>query len=316
MNTNNKRSVIVGMFILVGIIFLSIGILTIGNIRNTFVKKIEISTVIDDANGLKEGNNIWYSGVKIGTVKSLNFFNYSQVRVIMKIDDKAKQYIRKDAKVKISSDGLIGNKIIVIYGGSTQIASIEDGDSLSTEKMVSTEEMLNTLQENNTNILSITKDFKIIAKKLADGEGSVGKLLHDETLYNNINTTLVALNKASLNAEKLSASLSNYAAKLNQKGTLANDLVSDTMLFYNARNILSELEITAANAKTFTENLKTSSSNADSPLGIMMNDKQTADNLKLIIKNLESSAAKLDENLIAMRSSFPFKKYFKKQAKK
>src|SRR4051812_14880575 len=114
----NKRAIIVGLFVVLGILFLFGGILTIGNLHETFKKKINVTTVFKDVNGLQAGNNIWFSGVKVGTVKKLDFIGKSLVRVEMKIDVKAKQFIRKDAKVKISTDGLIGNKIIVIYGGT------------------------------------------------------------------------------------------------------------------------------------------------------------------------------------------------------
>src|ERR1700712_1699919 len=100
----NKRAIIVGVFVLVGIIFLIAGILTIGNLHQTFSTKLHVTTLFDDVNGLQKGNNIWFSGVKIGTVKKVEFYGKSQVRVIMSIDEKAQQYIRKDAKVKVSSD--------------------------------------------------------------------------------------------------------------------------------------------------------------------------------------------------------------------
>src|SRR5689334_1648942 len=148
-STVNKRAIIVGMFIFIGVIFLLAGILLIGDLHKTFTKKIVISTVFDDVGGLQQGNNIWFSGVKVGTVNKMSFVGKSQVKVLMKIDNKSKQYIRKNALVKISSDGLIGNKIIVIYGGTADAPSVDDGDSLGIEKTYTTEDMMNTFQENN-----------------------------------------------------------------------------------------------------------------------------------------------------------------------
>jgi phospholipid/cholesterol/gamma-HCH transport system substrate-binding protein len=66
-------------------------------------------------------------------VNSLNFYGKSKVEVNMNVAIKAQKYIRKDAKVKISSDGLIGNKILVIYGGTENFPEVEEGDTLMVE---------------------------------------------------------------------------------------------------------------------------------------------------------------------------------------
>ena len=160
--SSNKRAIIVGIFVLVGLIFLLAGILTIGNLRNTFSKKLHVTAVFDDVDGLQKGNNIWFSGVKIGTIKTVRFYGKSNVRVVMNIDLASRQYIRSDAKVKISTDGLIGNKILVIEGGTTKADPIQEGDTLMVAKTLSSEEMMYTLQENNKNLVDITRAAKQI----------------------------------------------------------------------------------------------------------------------------------------------------------
>jgi phospholipid/cholesterol/gamma-HCH transport system substrate-binding protein len=107
----DKHEVIAGLFVFIGLIFLLGGTLMVGNLHETFNNKIGMFSHFDDANGLQKGNNVWYSGVKIGTVSSLSFYGKSQVEVKIDIQTKARKYIRKNAKVKISSDGFIGNKI-------------------------------------------------------------------------------------------------------------------------------------------------------------------------------------------------------------
>src|SRR6187431_3087580 len=123
----NKRAVIVGMFVLVGVLILLAGILTVGNLHTTFTKKMKVNAVFDDVNGLLPGSNIWFSGVKIGAVKTLSFYGKSKVQVEMNIDEASQQYIRKDAMVKIGSDGLIGNKILIIYGGTVDAGEVNEG---------------------------------------------------------------------------------------------------------------------------------------------------------------------------------------------
>ncbi|MFA5330677.1 MAG: MlaD family protein, partial [Prolixibacteraceae bacterium] len=178
----NRRAVIVGVFVFTGLLFLLGGILIVGNLRETFNRKMELVSRFDDVNGLQSGNNVWYSGVKIGTVSSLSFYGKSQVEVNMNVQVSARKYIRKDAKVKISSDGIIGNKILVIYGGTEKFAEVQEGDTLEVEKTFSSEDMINTLQNNNKNILAITNDLKIITKQMTSGEGTIGKFLNDSSV--------------------------------------------------------------------------------------------------------------------------------------
>lgn len=321
----NKRAVTVGIFIILGLVFLFAGILAVGNLHSTFVKKIQVTAIFDDVNGLQSGNNVWFSGVKIGTVSRLSFYGKSQVRVVLKIDEKSQQYIRKDSKAKISTDGLIGNKIIIIYGGTALSQAIESGDTLGIEKVISSDEMMSTLQQNNTNLLAITTDFKTISKKLVDGEGSVGKLLKDESLYNSLGVTLASLERASTNAEKLMASVSSYGVKLNQKGALANDLVTDTTVFKTVQASVLQLKQLTTTAREATENLKSASSNVNiatskldnqsSPLGVLLYDEASAAHLKATLKNLEGGSEKLEEDLRALQDNFLLRRYFKKKKK-
>lgn len=305
----------VGLFIIIGLIFLLAGILTIGNLHETFVRKIKVTVLFDDVAGLQPGNNIWFSGVKIGTVSNLNFIGKSQVRVIMKIDEKAVPYIRKDAKVKLSTDGLIGNKILVIYGGTEKSPEVKEGDTLGIEKTFSTEDMMNTFQENNKNFLVISNNLKSMSIKLANGEGSIGKLLKDETLYNTITATTESLQLASINAQQMIAKLSDFSSKLNDKGTLANQLVTDTTVFNSLKKSVVQIQNMSDTAKQLVTNLKNASTNPKSPLGVMLHDEKTGSELKSAITNLESSSKKLDEDLEALQHNFLFRRYFKKKGK-
>ena len=233
----------------------------------------------------------------------------------MKIEIKAQQYIRKDAKVKISSDGIIGNKILIIYGGTTMSPEVQEGDTLGVEKTFTSEDMINTLQENNKNFLAITSDFKEISKKLAAGEGTIGKLLTDESIYTHINAATASLQIASAKAEELAGSLVTFSSNLNKKGTLANELTTDTMVFKSVKASVMQLQQMADTASAFVADLKKVASNPNSSIGVLLRDEESGARIKETIKNLESSSMKLDEDLKAAQSSFLLKGYFKKQEK-
>lgn len=311
----NKQAVIVGVFIFLGLVFLLAGILIIGNIRETFNTKMGVISIFDDVSGLKEGNNVWYSGVKIGTVKNMNFFGKSQVEVNLNISTSSQKYIRKDAKVKISTDGIIGNKILVIYGGTEDFAPVEEGDTLAVERMFTSEDMINTLQDNNENLLTITSNIKVITNRLVDGEGTIGKLMNDTSMYANLNAATVALQHATVKAEQMIGSLATFSSGLNKKGTLANELISDTTVFNSVKASVVKFHQMADTASVFITNLKKAGSNPNSAIGVLLHDKEAGAYLKESMKNLESSSKKLDADLEAAQHNFLLRGYFKKKAK-
>ncbi len=325
----NRRAVILGIFIFLGLAIFIIAVLTLGSQKKTFEKTITVKSFFDDVNGLQKGNNIWFSGVKIGTIKRVTLTGKGQVEVDMNIESHSRQFIRKDAMARISTDGLIGNKIVEIYGGTTKAGEIESGDLLGNQKILSTDEMMNTLSKNNDNLLQITNDFKLISGRLVEGKGSIGKLLSDETLADQINTTSQTLQRASLNLERLSANVSSYTAKLNQKGSLANDLVTDTVVFNSLRTTISQLQQVAAKSKEVMDSLSIAGNslkegmntvnnglnNKNTPLGILVGDEKSGTDIRGILKNLNNSSKKLDEDLEALQHNFLLRGFFKKKAK-
>ena len=314
----NKRAVIVGVFILIGVAIFLAAIVTLGGQKKTFTKGIQVSAVFDNVNGLQAGNNIWFSGVKVGTVKKLQLTNNTRVVVYMVIDDKSKEFIHEDAKAKIGSDGLIGNKIVILYAGTPTAPVIKRNDVLKVETALSNEEVMNTLQENNKNLLAITSDFKMISRRLADGQGTMGKLLTDDTLMSQLQVTATTLQRASLNMQLITSNVADYTAKLQTKGVLASELVSDTSLFKTLRASVAQIQDASNNARELTNNLKVVAqkiNDSSNTVGILMNDQQVANNLRATVENLQSGTQKFDEDMEALQHNFLFRGFFRKKAK-
>lgn len=321
-STKNTRAVTVGIFIFLAIVIFVVGVLTLGGQHNTFAETITVRAFFDDVSGLQKGNNIWLSGVKVGTVQEVRFGNNELVEVVMNIDEDAQQYVHKNTKAKIGSDGLIGNRIVVLYDGSAQAPVVKEGDVLAVEKSVSTEEMMQTFQASNENLQDITTDFKTISKRLAEGQGTLGKLLTDESTMNEIQATLAVLNRAAVNARIMTNNLTDYTRKFQTEGSLANELVTDTVLFSRLKATATQLNEVAAEANTVTSNLRSATSNLtnslsnpNTPAGLLLNDAQTAARLKQTIQNLQTSTRKLDENMEALQSNFLFRGFFRRRAR-
>lgn len=318
MNQENKRSVLVGLFVLIGIVILVLGIMTLGGQQKKFVKAIHVKAVFDDVGGLQPGNNIWFSGVKIGTVRKINFFGDSQVEVEMNVEEKVVEFIRKNSKATISSDGLIGNKIIVIYGGTTDYPPVEEGDRLEAIMPLDTDQMMETLQVNNQNLVDITNDLKVLTSKIAAGEGIVGAVLTDSVLAVNFRTILSNLERASVNSNKMIADLNTFTGKLNKKGTLMNDLVTDTSIVPDLKATIESLKVTSANTQALTKEfagITDKLNSKDNSLGMLLNDPEFAKSLKSTLENADSASYNLNKGMEALEYTWPFNKGFKRKAK-
>jgi phospholipid/cholesterol/gamma-HCH transport system substrate-binding protein len=322
-STSNIRAIIVGIFVFLGVAIFIITVLTLGSQHKTFERSITVKSFFDDVNGLQKGNNVWFSGVKVGTIRNVEFKEDGKVEVDISIEDQSVRFIPKNAKAKLSSDGLIGNKIIQIYGGDIHSGKIEPGDILNNDKLLNTDQMMNTLSKNNDNLFAITNDFKLISSRIVAGKGSIGKLLTDETMVDQLNATTTILKRASENLEKLTANVSAYTAKLNNKGSLANNLVTDTVIFSKLRATVGELQNVADSSQGVIANLKTTGNiinsglnNKNTPAGMLLNDQQSANKIKITLQNLQSASKKLDDDLEALQHNFLLRGFFKKKAKK
>src|ERR1700750_1567954 len=103
------KRVAVGIFISLGIAILIVAIFTIGGQHKAFVKSFRVHILFDDVQGLQPGNNVWLAGMKVATVKTIEFYHNSQVAVTLNIEKKAQPHIAGDSKARISTDGLVGN---------------------------------------------------------------------------------------------------------------------------------------------------------------------------------------------------------------
>lgn len=320
--SDNKRTITVGLFVLMGIVVFITGILFLGGQQKRFVKTVQIKAIFNDVGGLKVGNNVWFSGVKIGTVRRVSFYGNSQVEVDMNIEEKSQQYIRKDAAATISSDGLIGNKIVMIVGGTTRVGAVEEGDRLAVRAALSSDQMLETLQENNNNLLRITTDVKNIVGQIKQGKGVAGAVLTNDQLAGQFQNMVTSLQTASGNAARASGSLNTFAAKLSDRNNVANRLLADSAMYRDIRQSSARLRQAAndvtevtADAKQTTERLKGQLNSRDNLVGLLLNDPSVNNDVRSTLSNLNQGTKKLDENMEALQHNFLLRGFFRRKEK-
>ena len=322
---NNKNAVIVGVFIAASITIFIIAVFTLGGQQQTFTKKFPLKVLFSDINGLKEGNNIWLSGVKVGTVKTIDLRGNSAVEVTLSVEESARAFIPADAEAKISSDGFLGNKLVVIYGGKTGGGLIQDNAYLRVAGSAGEQDLMASLGVSARNLQDISSNFKTISNRIADGKGTLGKLVKDSTLAFTLQSVVSNVNQVAFDSRKVMTEIEGFTKRLNQQGSPLNRLLEDSLLYdsirstfgdlqatlHHANNLTEKLEGVAANVKQASEQLKDTSK----PAGLLLNDTQTAADLQKTLENLNSASRKLADDLEAVQHNFLFRGYFRRKAK-
>src|SRR6201996_1114215 len=131
MKASASQKIRVGIFALVGIAVLVAGIYLIGQQKSLFSSTFNVSGKFRNVNGLVVGNNVRFAGINVGVVNDISIVNDSTVKVGLTLNTSVKKFIKRDSKMSIGSDGLMGDKLIVIApGGLTSTEEIKEGDEL------------------------------------------------------------------------------------------------------------------------------------------------------------------------------------------
>ena len=217
-----RQQVKLGAFVLGGLFLFFLSIFFIGKESNIFNPTFVICAVFKNVEGLQPGDNVWLSGVKIGTVKNVEIVKEGKVVVSLSLRDRQNKFIGKNATASIGSDGFIGNKIVVIRPGNA-MSVIEDKDTINSLSPADTQELINIAKEVGENTRSITTDLKVLVAKINKGQGVVGELLNDGPLAQDIRTSVSNLKVTGENTQRASSELSR-AGRLETDAPFENQL--------------------------------------------------------------------------------------------
>jgi len=217
MNDIKKRSGLkwkLGIFLIVGTILLVLGLFFISKQKNLFVSVFPLKAVFKNVSGLKIGNNVRFGGISIGTVDGIQLITDSSVMVNMSIKSEVRRFIKRDANATIGSDGLMGDRVVLISPGIHSTDQVRENEVLATNSPVETEQILSGLKTSADNAALITQQLAEVAYKVNHGRGVISRLLGDSSLGNNLNATMVNLKKGSAGLnENMEAAKHNFLLK-------------------------------------------------------------------------------------------------------
>jgi phospholipid/cholesterol/gamma-HCH transport system substrate-binding protein len=225
-----KFKIRLGLFIAGGLLLFLVAIFLIGKQKNLFISVFKLTTTFYNVSGLEVGNNIRFSGINVGTVDNIEIINDSTVQVDMIIVQSVKQFIKADCQAAIGSAGIIGDRILIITQGSTDAPLAENGQQIGSMEPVEPDGIMASLQITADNAVIISDQLANIMIKLNSGNGTLGRLIQDSTIAENINQTIVNLKKSSkgldenMNAAKENFLLKGYfRRKANEREKITND---------------------------------------------------------------------------------------------
>lgn len=341
-----------GLFVAVGLALFVLSIFIIGKQKNLFNPVNKLTTTFSNVSGLQVGNNVRFSGINVGTVNDIILVNDTTVKVDLMINQDVWQFIKTDCKVTLGSEGIIGDKLIIITQGSSDAALLKEGQRLNSIEPIETNAIIAKLDVTATNAEIISHQLSEITFEINRGHGTISRLIQDSILAENLNQTITNLNKFSKgltgsdvlmtslkvtagNAEDISHQLAEIMNKINRgEGTLGR-LIQDSTIAENlnqailnlkkssegltgADTIMAKLNVTAGNAAIISKQLTTMMYNineGNGTLGRLLRDSTLAENLNLTLINLKKGSKGLDENMTAVKHNFLFKGYFKRRTR-
>src|SRR5579863_7932814 len=271
-------------------------------------RKITLISYFDNAGGLREGAPVRLQGVDIGNVSGIRVVSdpnrrLTPVEIILKVNTKYRANLRKDSITTLSTAGVLGETYIDIDSSQAHGPEVQAGDVLPTRDTPDIQDVVRASQSTLQNLDALEKRVDRILAFVESGQGSIGKVIYDASLYNRLNSTVaqfqalvadVANGKGSLGKllvdDELYRNANSTINKLNAiiddlnagKGTAGKFLKDPTL--YNTANQ------TVANVKQLTDDINA----GKGALGVVARDQEFANKLKDTMNQLSALTNRLN----------------------
>ena len=212
-----SRNVRLGIFILLTLSILAVGIFIIGSKQYLFASTYRLKTKFSNVAGLSEGADVLIGGVHSGTVQSVNLPSKAgdQITVVLLLKAATRQIVKQDSVASIQTEGLLGNEYVAVSFGGADKAEVKDGDFIASVPPLEMSALLDKAngilsqgQAAMVNINQVSEHLKSVTAKVDNGDGTVGALVNDKALYNNLNETSSNAKAATVSAK---AGVSDFA---------------------------------------------------------------------------------------------------------
>jgi phospholipid/cholesterol/gamma-HCH transport system substrate-binding protein len=297
----NKTSTIkIGIFISVGIAILIIAIFLLGDKNAMFKSTYDINAYFKDIQGLRSGAIVRLSGIDVGSVKGIHIVpdTTGRIQVTMSVVKDIQRFIKTDTKASIETEGLVGNKVVVLRIGSAGAEEVSNGGTIQAQEPLGFSAILKETQGIMEYTKDMTQNLAEIIARVNRGEGSIGKLLKDEQLYNDAK----ALTKqADQSLQSITDQASGLMNLFNEMGIGVKQVIG------NIDSVVSRIDIIVAgiqHGQGVLGQMTVNGSKFDSTFN------NTLSNIEKTSTDARLSASRLAENMEALKHNWLFKSYF------
>ncbi len=293
----------VGLFIFIGIAILVIGIFLIGRKQALFSSTFTVKAYFKDIQGLRNGATVRLSGIDVGAVSNVEIANDTsgRVEVTMNLKDDIHSFIRTDTRASIETEGLVGNKVVVLTVGSASAELVKEGGTIKSKEPMSISAIIEETKGIMQYTKDMTKDLSEIVARVNRGEGSIGKLLVDNELYNN----------ATKLTQSADTSLKSITKQVNQLTVVFRELGN------GIKSVIGNVDNVVVDLDTIITGIK----QGKGVMGAMLVDKtrydtvfsKTINNIESMTSEAKLAASRLAENMEALKHNWLFKGYFEER---
>lgn len=254
-----SRALRLGIFIVATLAILAAGVFIIGSKEYLFSSTYKLKTQFDNVAGLANGADVDVGGVHSGTVKRILLPHNprEKVTVLLQMDSSTRDIVKKDSVASIETEGLLGNEYVAVSFGSVNQPSVNNGDTISSipplqmsALLTKASGILDSSQDAIKNVTAATGHLNSVSAKIDSGQGTVGALVNDKQLYNNLEATTNSLQstvkeaQGSLQVTMKQAQMGVTGFQENMEAMKHNFLLSG---FFKKRGYEDEADLTANN---------------------------------------------------------------------
>jgi phospholipid/cholesterol/gamma-HCH transport system substrate-binding protein len=307
-----NRSIKLGLMVAGGLVLFAIAIFYLGSKQDLFSSSVIVKSYFDDVKGLMEGNKVQYSGITVGHVSHIEIVNDTTILVEMSVDQDVQKFIRKDSRVNIGSDGLMGSKIVNINPGSSNAQSVADNDVLKTQESIDFQDVLEEAQSVMRDTRGITQNLNEISRKMNEGDGDLAVLLNEDKITTKLNRFGDEMLAIASTSDEILEKVNNGEGDLGR-------LINDSTLTMEYMQLMNEFDSIATETNSFAEELHQYSQQLNSGGGLMYRlayDSVMANNIDTTIAKVSNSVEDVVGAANTLENSWVFNLFSKNKNKK